>query len=574
MIVRVGLIGRGDQFDLAAARLAVALVVDLVTLSPGLCFARIGARSSTTDSAVPSTFNNLSPGSSSLSDGANSTHVRPSSLAFKQTNSSMITSPGVSFGVEAQPLQRDVFGRLLCRAHVPLAAIRSAVREFRLHRDRRNSSRRLQGCRGPTHHSRMLSSGVRTVTNSTWPSLSYVGGPSIVRRGSTGCASAGTTANCTSSDGPLVVQTLASSAPCSRVCWRRACSATAQRRQAAASAANPMRRAGWPRTGDGGSANEPRHVAPLRLILACRPGNSPSLLLGLPSSPLWHSLRQVGVSLPEPRPIRHAPSDRGGPASVCPSSKPRHRCTGAPAVAQGLGTRRRQHDGRWSSGAIAATLIGFGAVVDRDHAVAHVEEMTSRWREIAVAGHTGDADAARSALADSDPVARELGLGALLRMEVLTDDDLDAALADAAPSVRRRAAMIAGQRPGISLRALLDDPDGHGRRSGCMGMRRAGVGRRRCARKHSSTSALHPTMHWCARRASLRSARSVIRGDCGDPARLHRQTCRAPSRRSGARTIRRRRSGRRTESRPDRPRLAGAPGRRGRPARQQRLTPT
>jgi HEAT repeat protein len=84
--------------------------------------------------------------------------------------------------------------------------------------------------------------------------------------------------------------------------------------------------------------------------------------------------------------------------------------------------------------------------------------MTSRWREIAVAGHTGDANAARSALADSDPVARELGLGALLRLEVLTDDDLRTALADAAPSVRRRAAMIAGQRPGISLRRLLDDP--------------------------------------------------------------------------------------------------------------------
>ncbi|MEP7203882.1 MAG: HEAT repeat domain-containing protein [Ilumatobacteraceae bacterium] len=84
--------------------------------------------------------------------------------------------------------------------------------------------------------------------------------------------------------------------------------------------------------------------------------------------------------------------------------------------------------------------------------------MTSRWREIAVAGHTGDAVAARSALADSDPVARELGLGALLRLEMLTHDDLRTALADDAPAVRRRAAMIAGKRPGMSLLALLDDP--------------------------------------------------------------------------------------------------------------------
>lgn len=84
--------------------------------------------------------------------------------------------------------------------------------------------------------------------------------------------------------------------------------------------------------------------------------------------------------------------------------------------------------------------------------------MTARWREIAVAGHTGDVIAARSALADSDPVARELGLGASLRLEVLTDDDVRTAMEDAAPSVRRRAAMIAGQRPAISLRPLLDDP--------------------------------------------------------------------------------------------------------------------
>jgi HEAT repeat protein len=85
--------------------------------------------------------------------------------------------------------------------------------------------------------------------------------------------------------------------------------------------------------------------------------------------------------------------------------------------------------------------------------------MTSRWREIAIAGHTGDHAAARSALVDSDPVVRELGLGATLRLGLLSDDDLRAALVDDAPSVRRRAAMIAGQRPSVSLRAALDDVD-------------------------------------------------------------------------------------------------------------------
>lgn len=83
----------------------------------------------------------------------------------------------------------------------------------------------------------------------------------------------------------------------------------------------------------------------------------------------------------------------------------------------------------------------------------------SRWREIAVAGHSGDAAAARRASTDADPVARELGLGALLRLGVLTDDDLRNSMADPVPAVRRRAAMIAGQRRAVSLRALLDDPD-------------------------------------------------------------------------------------------------------------------
>ncbi len=85
--------------------------------------------------------------------------------------------------------------------------------------------------------------------------------------------------------------------------------------------------------------------------------------------------------------------------------------------------------------------------------------MTARWREIAVAGHTGDATAAHDALVDDDPVARELGLGALLRLDVLTDDQLRTALADDAPSVRRRAAMIAGHRRSVSLVAVLRDPD-------------------------------------------------------------------------------------------------------------------
>lgn len=85
--------------------------------------------------------------------------------------------------------------------------------------------------------------------------------------------------------------------------------------------------------------------------------------------------------------------------------------------------------------------------------------MSQKWREIAIAGHTGDGAAARSALTDPDPVARELGLGALARLGQLDDDDLRAALVDEAASVRRRAAMIAGRRRQISLRDVLHDAD-------------------------------------------------------------------------------------------------------------------
>lgn len=84
---------------------------------------------------------------------------------------------------------------------------------------------------------------------------------------------------------------------------------------------------------------------------------------------------------------------------------------------------------------------------------------TVRWREIAVAGHTGDAGTARGALADDDSVSRELALGALARLALLTDDDLRGALVDDAASVRRRAAMIAGHRRSVSLLAVLRDVD-------------------------------------------------------------------------------------------------------------------
>jgi HEAT repeat protein len=79
------------------------------------------------------------------------------------------------------------------------------------------------------------------------------------------------------------------------------------------------------------------------------------------------------------------------------------------------------------------------------------------WRALAVAGHTGDVDTARDALASDDPVARELALGALERAGALTDTELRAALADADATVRRRAVGIAATRPGTDLMPSLHD---------------------------------------------------------------------------------------------------------------------
>lgn len=86
--------------------------------------------------------------------------------------------------------------------------------------------------------------------------------------------------------------------------------------------------------------------------------------------------------------------------------------------------------------------------------------MTSpRWRQMAIAGHTVDEAAARDGLTDVDQSTRELALGALARMQRLTDEDVERAFCDPAAAVRRRAALIAATRPSIDPTQLFADPD-------------------------------------------------------------------------------------------------------------------
>lgn len=83
----------------------------------------------------------------------------------------------------------------------------------------------------------------------------------------------------------------------------------------------------------------------------------------------------------------------------------------------------------------------------------------SERRAAALAGHTGDEAAARSALAADDPAVRAVALGALDRLGALDDATVTTALDDTAPIVRRRACELAATRPDVSLLGVLDDAD-------------------------------------------------------------------------------------------------------------------
>ena len=78
-------------------------------------------------------------------------------------------------------------------------------------------------------------------------------------------------------------------------------------------------------------------------------------------------------------------------------------------------------------------------------------------RTVVAFGYEQNEYEARPFLQHEDSVVRELALGALHRMQSLTDADLELALRDDDRLVRRRAAELGALHPGVDLAPLLAD---------------------------------------------------------------------------------------------------------------------
>jgi HEAT repeat protein len=84
---------------------------------------------------------------------------------------------------------------------------------------------------------------------------------------------------------------------------------------------------------------------------------------------------------------------------------------------------------------------------------------SARRRAVAAAGHRGDVDTILGHLADPHPAVREVAVGAAHRCGALRAGDLETALRDPSPRVRRRALEIAATRRDVAIVDLLRDPD-------------------------------------------------------------------------------------------------------------------
>lgn len=112
-------------------------------------------------------------------------------------------------------------------------------------------------------------------------------------------------------------------------------------------------------------------------------------------------------------------------------------------------------------------MVTLCADVDVMHDPGNVADAHARRREAALAGHTGDAVAARQALRDPDAGVRATALAALARLGELGTDDLRAGLTDAVPATRGAACEVAARmadpEPAVAdlvLDRLADDDAG------------------------------------------------------------------------------------------------------------------
>lgn len=80
-----------------------------------------------------------------------------------------------------------------------------------------------------------------------------------------------------------------------------------------------------------------------------------------------------------------------------------------------------------------------------------------RRRRVALAGHRGDEVVARHGLSDPAGNVRATALGALQRMGLLTGVDVESALGDPAPVVRRRACEVSATLPIAAVTPALAD---------------------------------------------------------------------------------------------------------------------
>ena len=193
-----------------------------------------------------------------------------------------------------------------------------------------------------------------------------------------------------------------------------------------------------------------------------------------------------------------------------------------------------------------------------------------RRRTVVVAGHQGDRAVVEAHVADDDADVREAALGALDRLGALDDARLRAAMADPAPVVRRRAALLAATRPDVSVLPLLDDRD-----PSVVEVAAWACGEQEDVDDATLTRVIELTTD--AHDALVREAAAAALGAIGDerglpsdPRRLRRQAAGATPRGARARAVRRARGRRRDRACPHRSRLAGPPVGRRPPPRDRR----